>query len=202
MTELRRSSPAALRNRAAIQEAASPHLPARGTVLEIASGSGEHIVYLAAASPSLAFQPTDADPGALESIAARVADEGLTNVRPPVLLDVMAPWPVEAADAVLCINMIHIAPWAATPALMRGAGAVLPEGGPLILYGPFIRPEIETAPSNLAFDADLKRRDPQWGLRDLPAVAREAADAGFGAPHVTEMPANNCLIRFERLTRL
>ncbi len=95
--------------------------------------------------------------------------------------------------------MIHIAPWAATPALFRNGASVLPRGAPLFLYGPFLRPDVETAPSNLAFDADLKRRDPRWGLRELPSVANEAARAGFGAPHLTEMPANNVIVRFERL---
>ena len=201
MSDPRRSSPAALRNRRPILEAIAPHLPASGLVLEVASGSGEHVVFLAGALPHLVFQPSDADAGAMPGIAAYVGEERRSNVLEPVQLDVEGAWPIERADVVLCINMLHIAPWSATPALMRGAASVLPAGGPLFLYGPFLRPDVETAPGNLAFDADLKRRDPRWGLRDLVEVAGEAEAAGFGAPHIAEMPANNLIVRFELLDK-
>ncbi len=195
MTDPRRHAPATLRNREPILATLRRHLPAAGLVLEIASGTGEHAAFLAAALPDLAFQPTERDPEALPGIDAWGV--GLANLRPAILLDATDPdWPTAAA--VLCVNMIHIAPWAATPGLMRGAAASLPPGGPLILYGPFRRGGAHTAPGNIAFDADLRARDPAWGVRDLEAVAAAAAAAGFAPPIVEPMPANNLILVFHR----
>ena len=148
-------------------------------MLEIASGTGQHVAHFAAALPELEWQPSEADPAFHASIRAWTAAEALTNVRPPVAFDVRLPWPLARADAVLCINMIHIAPWAATQALLDGAAGVLPPGGVLFLYGPFRRFGRHTAASNAAFDAQLRGTDPDWGVRDLEAVAALAEAAGF-----------------------
>lgn len=199
-TDPRRFAPAAARNRAAILDAIRDDLPAGGLVLEVASGSGEHVVHFAAALPGLTFQPSDPEAAARASIDAWAAGSGLANIRPALAIDAAAPgWPVAAVDAVVCINMIHIAPWAAAEGLLRGAAAILPPGAPLILYGPFRRGGAHTAPSNAAFDADLRARDPAWGVRDLEAVAALAAAQGFGPAAVTEMPANNLTVAFRRL---
>ncbi|MBY0338729.1 MAG: DUF938 domain-containing protein [Acetobacteraceae bacterium] len=198
MTPPRLDAPATHRNRDALLAALRPLLPKRGLLLELASGTGQHCAHFAASLPALTFQPTDPDPAHRASIAAWC--EGLSNVRAPLALDVMAsPWPVAQADAALCVNMIHIAPWEATPALFAGAARILPAGAPLILYGPFRRGGAHTAPSNAAFDADLRARDPRWGVRDLEAVAKVAAEAGFGPPAVTGMPANNLTVAWRRL---
>ncbi|MGO1075241.1 DUF938 domain-containing protein [Inquilinus sp. CA228] len=200
MTDHRQQAPAAARNRDPILAVLRGVLPRTGTVLEIASGSGEHSLHFARALPGLVFQPSDPNPEARHSIAAWAAESGLANLRPPLALDAAAAsWPVSTADAVLCINMIHISPWAATEGLMRGAVAILPPGGPLYLYGPYRRAGVPTAPSNEAFDRDLRQRDPAWGLRELEAVAALAAAAGFSGPAVTEMPANNLSVVFRRL---
>lgn len=200
MTEYRQYAPAAARNRDPILDVLRGVLPRTGTVLEIASGSGEHVLHFARALPRLVFQPSDPNPEARRSIAAWAAESGPANLRPPLALDAAAPsWPVTTADAVLCINMIHISPWAATEGLMRGAAAILPPGGPLYLYGPYRRAGVATAPSNEAFDRDLRGRDPSWGLRALEDVASLAAAAGLSAPAVTEMPANNLSVVFRRL---
>jgi SAM-dependent methyltransferase len=193
----KRVAPAAGRNRAPILEVLGGWLPAEGLVLEVASGTGEHCRHFAAALPGLVFQPSDGDPAALASIDAWA--EGLPNIRPAVLLDAMAPaWPVERAAALLCINMVHIAPWEATLGLMRGAARVLPPGGLLALYGPYRRGGQHTAPGNAAFDADLRARHPAWGLRDLEAVADAAAAAGLGLFDTVAMPANNLTLGFRR----
>ena len=198
--DARRFAPAVARNKAAITEALARHLPAAGLVLEIASGSGEHALHFAADFPALSFQPTDPDAAALDSIAAWQAEAQLPNLLLPLMLDVMADaWPVQKADAVLCINMIHIAPWEATAALIRGAARVLPRDGALFLYGPFMRGGQHTAHSNAEFDAGLRAQDAQWGVRDLGAVAEIASAAGFAAPVVEEMPANNLSVIFRRL---
>ncbi|HRD46749.1 MAG TPA: DUF938 domain-containing protein, partial [Caulobacter sp.] len=156
-------------------------LPERGLVLEIASGLGEHAAWFAEALPGLTWQPSDPNPEALSVIAARQAAAGLANLRPPVTLDASAPatWPVDHADAVVCINMVHISPWAATQGLLAGAARVLEDDGVLCLYGPYLEDDVETAPSNVAFDADLRRRNPAWGIRDLAAVKAEAARHGL-----------------------
>ncbi|MFC0387777.1 DUF938 domain-containing protein [Muricoccus vinaceus] len=194
---VRRQAPAAARNRGPILAVLRDWLPAEGLVLEVASGSGEHAVHFAEALPGLVFQPSDPDAGALASIDAWA--EEAANIRGAVRLDAAsADWPVGAVDAVVCINMIHIAPWAAAEGLVRGAAARLPSGGPLVLYGPYRVGGAHTAPSNAAFDADLRARDPAWGVRDLEAVAALAGDAGFGAPEVRAMPANNLMLRFRR----
>jgi hypothetical protein len=194
-------APAAARNRDAIFAVLKRHLPAAGTVLEIASGSGEHVIHFAQALPSHTFQPSDPDPDARASIDAWVAASGQHNVQPALALDAAAGvWPIGRADAVLCINMIHISPWDATAGLMRGASKVLSSGGPLILYGPFHRDGRPTAPSNAEFDESLKARNPAWGVRDLEAVAVLAAGCGFGPPTVEQMPANNLSVVFARLT--
>lgn len=193
--DARRSSHSVERNRGPILAALRPLLPPTGLVLEIASGSGEHAAHLAAALPGLEFQPSDPDPEAQASIDAWCG--GLPNVRPALGLDAATPdWPAVRADAVLCVNMIHIAPWAAARGLVAGAGRALRPGGLLVLYGPFLRDGVPTAPGNAAFDADLRARDPAWGLRRLEDVAALAAAAGFGPPAVTAMPANNLLVAF------
>ena len=197
----RRHAPATLRNRDPILAALRRDLPARGVVLEVASGTGEHAVHFAAALPGLVFQPSDPDPGARASMDAWARDAGLPNLRAALALDVAAPGWEEAAggaDAVLCVNMVHIAPWAATRGLLRGAARVLPAGGALCLYGPFRRDGRHTAPSNAAFDEQLRVSNPAWGVRDLEAVADEAVARGFGAPIVERMPANNLFVAFQR----
>ncbi len=197
----RRHAPATLRNRDAILAALQRHLPARGTVLEVASGTGEHAAHFAAALPGLVFRPSDPDPGARASVDAWAKGARLPNLRAALALDVAEPdWEraVGEADAVLCINMVHIAPWAATEGLMRGAARLLPAGGVLCLYGPFRREGRHTAPSNAAFDAQLRASDPAWGVRDLEAVAADAAARGFAPPVVEEMPANNLFVAFRR----
>ena len=188
------------RNRDPILNVLRDALPPRGLVLEIASGSGEHVVHFARHLPGLAFQPSDPEAPARASIAAWTASEGLANIREPIDLDAAnPPWGLTTADAVVCINMIHISPWAAAQGLMRGAAVILPAGAPLCLYGPYVRAGVETAPSNAAFDLDLRRRNPAWGLRDLADVAALAHAAGFSGPIVTEMPANNLSVVFRRI---
>ncbi|CAN5356062.1 DUF938 domain-containing protein [soil metagenome] len=200
MTDTRLNYPATERNRDVILNVLRGVLPPAGLVLEIASGSGEHIVHFARACPGLTFQPSDPAEGALHSIAAWTKDTGVTNVLPPVMLDAAADrWPVEQADAILCINMIHISPWRATQGLFREAARLLHEGAPLYLYGPYRRAGVITAPSNDAFDADLKARNAEWGLRNLETVAALAKDEGFSGPVVTEMPANNLSVMFRRV---
>lgn len=191
----RRSSPAALRNRGPILDVLRDVLPHRGLVLEIASGSGEHVVHFAAALPGLAWQPSDPNPEALASIASWAAAEGLADIRTPIAIDAAAAdWPLARADAILCINMVHISPWAATQGLMRGAARLLPPGGPLILYGPYVLAGVETAESNRAFDGDLRARNPEWGLRSLEAVSAEAGAQGLRLDEVHAMPANNLIV--------
>ena len=197
--DARLRAPAAARNRDAILDVLRATLPVAGLVLEIASGSGEHAVHFADAFPELAFQPSDPSPEALRSIAAWSAESGLANIREPLLIDAAAPsWPPLAPAAILCINVIHIAPWAAAEGLFRQAGRLLPPGAPLVLYGPFRRPGRELEPSNAAFDASLHERDPAWGLRDLGDVGNLARQAGFGEPEVIEMPANNLSVIFRK----
>jgi hypothetical protein len=194
--DARLHAPAVARNRDAILAALRHILPADGLVLEVASGSGEHCAHFAAALPGLVFQPSDPAPEGRASIDAWCA--GLANVRPALALDAAAEaWPVDRADAVLCINMAHIAPWAATLGLLRGAARILPPGAPLVLYGPWIRSGVATAPSNLDFDASLRDRHPDWGLRRLEDLAA-AAGRRFAAPEITEMPANNLILVLRR----
>ena len=196
---MRRQAPAAARNRQPILDVLRPRLPARGLVLEIASGSGEHIVHFAEALPGLVFQPTDPNADARASIDDWVGTRGLGNVRAALALDTTARiWPTDGADAVLCCNMIHIAPWEAAVGLIAGASHMLSSGGMLYLYGPYRRDGAHTAPGNEAFDLDLRRRNPAWGVRDLEAVTALAGDRGFGAPEIIDMPANNLSLVFKR----
>ncbi len=200
MTDARQSAPAAARNRDPILDILLGELPAVGLVLEIASGTGEHALHFAGHLPNLRFQPSDPKPEARASIAAWCAHAGLDNVLPPLALDAAAPcWPVERAEAILCINMVHISPWAATLGLFAGARKILGAGAPLFLYGAYKRGGAHTAESNVAFDAWLKAQDPAWGLRDLEAVAALAAEEGFAAPKIYEMPANNLGLIFRRI---
>lgn len=195
-----RTSPAAGRNRGPILDVLGQHLPATGLVLEIAAGSGEHAVHFAAALPHLCWLPADADPEALASIAAWRAQAGSANLLAPVRLNAADPasWPVTRVDAVVCINMVHIAPWAATEGLMAGAARVLLPGGILILYGPFRERDVETASSNLAFDRDLKSRDPDWGLRWLDDVSAVAGDQGLVLETRVAMPAENLALIYRK----
>jgi SAM-dependent methyltransferase len=190
--EARRSAPHVARNADPIAEILRDFLPQRGLVLEIASGTGEHALHFARAFPNLLWQPSDPEPAALRSIEAWRAGAGLFNLLPSLSLDARAAdWPVEAADAILCINMIHISPWAATLGLMRGAGRLLMPGAPLYLYGAYRQAGVETAASNEAFDESLKARNPEWGLRDVEDVVAEAEKNGFVLEKVVPMPANN-----------
>jgi SAM-dependent methyltransferase len=194
-----RHAPAALRNRDLILEVLKPAVPPDGTVLEIASGTGEHVVHFAAALPALEWQPSDPDPSARASIKAWSAAQNLTNIRDPLVLDVRErPWPIRGAAAIICINMVHISPWTATEALMAESGRLLSPGGLLYLYGPYLQAHIPTAPSNIAFDADLRHRNPQWGLRDLDAVKAIAAAAELTLADTISMPANNLSLLFRR----
>lgn len=199
MTDDRRSAPHVARNAEPIAEVLKDVLPARGLVLELASGTGEHSLHFAREFPKLLWQPSDAEPAALRSIEAWRADSGLFNLLPPISLDVRAAeWPVAAADAIVAINLLHISAWAATAGVMRGAGRLLAPGAPLTVYGPFRQAGVDTAPSNLAFDESLKARDPDWGLREVEAVAAEAEKCGFSLALVVPMPANNLSLVFRK----
>jgi hypothetical protein len=194
------TSPSVARNREPILAVLRRVLPERGHVLEIASGTGEHAVYFAAALPNLLWQPTDQDPLALRSIAAHRADSGLANLAPPMRLDASAPdWPVSHADAVLAINMVHISPWSATEGLMRGSERILPLSGILYLYGAYKENGGHTAPSNAVFDESLRVRHPDWGVRDVGDVARLADTHGLVLVERIPMPANNLSLVFRRL---
>jgi hypothetical protein len=195
----RRSAPAALRNREPIAEVLKEWLPASGIVLEIASGSGEHGVYFAARFPALEWQPSDVHPDALSSIAAWRDESGLPNLKAPLALDAASSdWPIDRADAVLSINMVHISPWESALGLLDGAARLLGPGAPLILYGPWLKDDVSAAPSNLAFDADLKRRDSRWGLRRVEDFAAAAAECEFRLETTRAMPANNMMLLFRR----
>ena len=196
----RRGAPAAQRNRKPILEVLRTVLPASGLVLEIASGTGEHAVHFARALPALLWQPSDPAPEARASIAAWAQAEALDNLLPPIDLNALSPdWPIEHADALLCINMVHISPWEATVGLMREAERILPPGAPLVLYGPYRRTGHPLEPSNAAFDADLRRRDPRWGLRLLEDVSELATNCGLAFQQIVEMPANNLMAIFRKI---
>lgn len=199
MTDHRRSAPHVARNAAPIAEVLRDVLPESGLVLEVASGSGEHALHFAREFPKLLWQPSDPESAALRSIEAWRSDMALFNLLPPVSLDARAAeWPVTHADAILCINMVHISPWATTVGLMRGAGRLLEAGAPLYLYGAYRQAGVETAPSNEAFDENLKARNPQWGVRDLDAVVAEAALNNLHPENVIPMPANNLSVVFRK----
>lgn len=195
----RLSSPAALRNRVPIADLLRPVLPESGTVLELASGSGEHVIHFASLFPQLVWQPSDPSPEARASIAEWVESEGLTNVLPPLDIDASSEtWPLQRADAMITINMIHISPWPATQGLLAGAGRLLPAGAPLILYGPYRREGQPLVPSNVEFDASLRARNSAWGIRLLEDVASLAEQSGLSLTSVTELPANNLGVIFTR----
>ena len=194
-------SPAAERNRQPILQVLQALLPATGSALEVASGTGQHAAWFAAALPGWTWQPSDAQAGHLDSITAWCADAGVHNVRTPVLLDVLAPqWPSSGAafatpfDQVYCANMLHIAPWACCAGLMQGAARHLAPGGHLVTYGPYLEDDVPTAPGNLAFDASLRERNPDWGIRRLHDVAQVAAQAGLRLAARHALPANNLLL--------
>lgn len=194
-------SPAAARNAGPILEVLRAHLPARGRVLEIAAGSGQHAAAFAAALPGLEWTPSDPSSEARASIAAWADAAALDNLRPPLALDVVdeSTWPTAPIHAVLCANMIHISPWAATEGLMRLSGRLLTRpGGLLVLYGPYREAETPLAPSNAAFDADLKARNPAWGLRDRAEVEAAARAEGLSLTARIVMPANNLMLLFRR----
>ncbi len=189
---MKRRWPAPERNRGPILEVLERLVPDGAHVLEIAGGTGQHAVHFAAGLPMVTWTPTDADPGSLASIRAWRDEAQLPNLREPLTLDVsLQPWPLTSADVVVCINMIHITPWSCTQALLQGSDAVLPAGGLLVLYGPFMRAGRHTAPSNAAFDRSLKARDPRWGVRDLDGVTGVAARCHLSLEEVVPMPANN-----------
>lgn len=192
-------SPAAERNKEPILRVLESVLPAEGTVLEIASGTGQHVCFFAQALPGIRWQPTEPDDASREAMGIRIGDSRLGNVEPPLALDVSQPhWPVaDRYVAILCINMVHISPWSATQALMRGAARHLSPGGKLILYGPYLE-NGQAVQSNLDFDASLKQRNPQWGLRELEDVTQLAAAQGLLRQQVVRMPANNLTLVFER----
>jgi SAM-dependent methyltransferase len=217
----RRSAPAALRNREPIADVLEEWLPRSGMVLELASGTGEHVVYFAGRFEKLKWQPSDIHADALASIAAWREETKLPNVRAPLVIDAAAPkWPIDQADAVLSIkmdsdscdqqktaekggfdvvlnlNMVHISPWSAGLGLLDGAARVLKRGGALILYGPWLQTGVETAPSNLAFDQQLRQRDPAWGLRRVEDFDAAATERGFRLEQTRAMPANNLMLLF------
>ena len=200
MTDARRTAPHVARNAVPILEVLRDVLPAEGLVLEIASGSGEHVLAFARGFPNLAWQPSDPDPVALASIEAWRAAEGAPNLLAPLRLDAAAPdWPLERADAILCINMVHISPWSATLGLLDGAARLLAPGAPLYLYGAYRRDGVPTAPSNETFDRSLRTRNPDWGVRRLEDVTAEAERRSLALDRVIEMPANNLSVIFRRL---
>ena len=196
---MKRHAPAAGRNREPIAAILTEELPSTGLVLEVASGTGEHAVHFARTFPRLQWQPSDPDPDAIASIAAWREEQALPNLLPPVVLDAAAPtWPLARADAVVCINMVHISPIAATEGLCAGAARLLDRGAPLVLYGPYLEADVETAESNIAFDLSLKARNPDWGLRTLEWLDRVAGGAGFRRTRRMAMPANNLTLVYRK----
>ena len=196
---MKRHAPATARNAEPLAHVLAAELPEKGLVLEIASGTGEHAVFLARRFSQLRWQPSDRDEGALDSIRAWASEAALENIADPILLDAASiEWPIEHADALLCVNMVHISPWEATEGLFAGAAEVLGRGAPLILYGPFIEDGVETAASNLAFDRSLKDRDSRWGLRRLDDLDRLAAKHRFVRTERHAMPANNLVLVYRQ----
>ena len=196
---MKQHSPAALRNREPIAAVLAEELPRAGLVLEIASGTGEHAAYFAARFPQITWQPSDPDDDALASIAAWRLDSALPNLLPPTKLDAATSvWPVEAADAMFCCNMVHISPVSAAEGVLHAAARLLSEGAPLIFYGPFLEDSVDTAPSNLAFDGDLKRRNPAWGLRRLEWLDTLAESQLLARTRRVAMPANNLMLIYRK----
>ncbi|MET1755470.1 DUF938 domain-containing protein [Novosphingobium sp. RD2P27] len=197
MHDARRQAPAVARNRDSILQVLRDTLPPQGLIVEVASGTGEHALHFARELPGLTWQPTDPSPEARASIAAWRLAHPSANLLEPLALDAADPdWPVERADALLCINMVHISPWEATVGLMAGARRLLAKGAPLLLYGPYRRGDRPLETSNAAFDADLKARDPRWGLRELDDVSELAAAHDLALEATFEMPANNLIVVF------
>ena len=195
---IRRQAPAAARNVVPIGDVLAEWLPSNGLVLEVASGTGEHALAFATRFPNLDWQPSDPDPEALASIEAWRSD-GPPNLRAAVQIDTRSDdWPVDEVDAILCINMVHISPWQSGIGLLDGAERLLGPGGSLILYGPWIEAEVETTPSNIAFDQSLRERNSEWGLRRVEDFAREAEKRGLVLAGRREMPSNNIMLRFDR----
>jgi len=200
MTDARRYAPATERNREPILAVLRRFLPEMGVALEIASGTGEHAAYFARYLPLLIWQPSDPDVDSRASIDAWAAGGGRPNLRDAIDLDAAAQdWPVKKAEAIVCINMVHISPWESTEGLFAGGERLLAPGAPLFLYGPYRRQGVPTAPSNEAFDANLRARDSRWGLRDLETVVELAQTRGFALEHVIEMPSNNLSVIFRRV---
>ena len=196
---MKQYAPSAARNRDVIADVLAGELPDSGLVLELASGSGEHALHFAGRFAQLEWQPSDPDEAARASIAAWREWEALPNLRAPIALDASAPdWPLAKADAVVCINMIHISPWASAEGLFAGASRLLAPGAPLVLYGPYLEDDVETAPSNLAFDTSLKQRNPEWGIRRIEDVDALAAAAGFARTRRVQMPANNLMLVYRK----
>jgi hypothetical protein len=194
--EVKRHAPATERNRDVIAQTLARVLPTEGLVLEVASGTGEHVVHFAKMFPALTWQPSDPDPIALASINAWRADSKVPNVRPAMLLDASADWPIAQADAVVCINMTHISPWAATVGLLRNAARLLPQSAVLFIYGPYNQRDVPLADSNAAFDAALRQQNALWGLRFVEDIAAEANVSGLHLDLVIDMPANNLSLIF------
>ena len=199
LTDGRWVAPAAERNKGPILEVLQRVLPPRGLVLEIGSGTGQHVVHFAKALSQLSWQPSDPDAENRQSIALWSRVEELGNVRAPLALDVRErPWPIDAADAIVCINVVHVSPWAATLALFDGVREVLPSEGVLFLYGPYRRGGRHTAPSNEKFDADLRAHNPEWSLRDIDELAEVADRVGFALAEIVDMPSNNFSLVFRK----
>ncbi|HVL79814.1 MAG TPA: DUF938 domain-containing protein [Sphingomicrobium sp.] len=197
--DARRSAPAALRNREPIADVLADWLPRDGLVLEVASGTGQHSLYFAKRFPNLDWQPSDLEASSLRSIAAWQAQSPLPNLHAPIAIDAsQTDWSIDRADAVLSINMVHISPWSAALGLLDGAARLLAPQAPLILYGPWFAAAIETAPSNEAFDADLRARNPEWGLRSVEDFTAEAQRRGFTCCEARTMPANNLMLLYRR----
>lgn len=197
---MKQQAPAAARNRAPIAAVLADELPASGTVLEVASGTGEHVLHFAATFPHLYWQPSDPDAAARASVSAWCSEAGLGNVADPLAIDAAAAdWPIARADAVVCINMAHISPLEASHGLVRAAGAMLPTGAPLIFYGPWLEQGVETAPSNLDFDQWLKARDPGFGLRQAEWMDDLAAARGLRRTRRVAMPANNIMLVYRKI---
>ena len=194
--EVKRYAPATERNRDVIAETLVNVLPAQGLVLEIASGTGEHAVHFAQLFQGLTWQPSDPDPIAIASINAWRGDCAVANVRSAMLLDASADWPIAHADAVVCINMAHISPWAATVGLLRNAARILPQSAPLFIYGPFRQHDVPLAEGNATFDAALRQQNVEWGLRYVEDITKEARDVGLTLDQIISMPSNNLSLIF------
>lgn len=196
---MKRHAPATARNSEALASVLAKELPQSGLVLEVASGTGEHAVFMASRFPALVWQPSDIDPGSLASVDAWARDAKRANLLPAIALDALDDtWPIEQADALLCVNMVHISPWSAAEGLFEGGGRLLEHGAPLVLYGPFIEQDTTTAESNMAFDASLRARDPSWGLRSAERIDRLASSNGLTRTARHEMPANNLTLVYRR----